>query len=101
VNKRKINTKSPPPPKRERERRNHKRYENAFIKRTDFLTLLTETRVDVKECGRNSESLVSLMAVSGECQTDGEDTDSYGHSQPQSAAERRDVSIPTHVRIAG
>jgi hypothetical protein len=65
------------------------------------LTLLTETRVDVEKYGGNAEALISLTAMSGECQTDDEGTDSCGYSQPQTTAERRDVPIPDQSGVVG
>ena len=59
------------------------------------LTLLTTTRVDIEDYGRHIESLFPVTAVYGECQTDSENTDSCGHSQPQTAAEGSDVSVPS------
>jgi len=65
------------------------------------LTLLTETRVNVEQYGGHREVLVLLMAAVCKYQRDTDSTGSNGCSQPQSVAERCDVTIPCHVRIAG
>jgi hypothetical protein len=65
------------------------------------MTLPTETCVNVEQYGGHSEVLVPVMAVVCKCQTDTGSTGCNGYGQPQAIAERCDVAIPCHVRVAG
>jgi hypothetical protein len=70
-------------------------------KRFIALTLLTETCVNVEQYGRQSETLVPMMAVVCKYQADTNCTGDNGYGQPQAVAERCDVAIPCHIRVVG
>ena len=71
------------------------------IMRFIFLTLLTETCVNVEEYGGHSEGLVPLMAVVYKCQADTKSTGDNDYGQPQAVAERFHVAIPCQVGVVG
>jgi hypothetical protein len=61
--------------------------------------LPTETCVNVKQYGRNSEFMVLLIALVCKYQTDADSTGGNDYGQPQAVAERCDVAIPCHVGL--
>jgi hypothetical protein len=61
--------------------------------------LQTETCVNVKQYGRNSEVMVLLMALVCKSKTDADSTGGNGYGKPQAVAERYDVAIPCHVGL--
>ena len=65
------------------------------------LTWLTHVAKHVEHYCGHSNALVPLMAVVCKCQTDTENTSSNGNGQPQAVAQRCDIAIPSHVRVAG
>jgi len=66
-----------------------------------WLTLLTETRVNVEQYGGHRQVLLPLMAVVCKCQADTYSTGGNGYGQPQAVTERFDVAIPCHIAVAG
>jgi len=57
--------------------------------------------VNVEQYGGHSEVVVGLTAEVCKCQTDTKGTCGNGYGQPQAVAERCDVEIPCHIRVAG
>lgn len=57
--------------------------------------------MNVEEYGGKGEAVVPLIAVVCKFHGDADSTGSNGYGQPQAVAERRDIAIPCHVRVAG